>query len=88
MYEVEYTEILQRIAETLQKEERKNWLERECALLSLFTRLEIITIKNRTEKTEQMVRHTEIVKRIAEIVLRSKDARRNNKLIGIINNPF
>lgn len=86
----EYTEILQRIVEVLQQEERKNSTEKECQLLSLFTRIEVLLSKNDSSNQilEDSTRNLEVIKRLTEVVLRERDTEQVPILLSIINNPF
>lgn len=85
----EYSNILQKIVDTLQTEYKKNSVEKECILLSLITRLEIITEKEDTvHKINDRIRHIDITKRLIEVILRSTDKQRINTLLSIISSPF
>lgn len=79
MESTEYANILQKVVETLGTEFRSNSVEKECILQGLFTRLEIIAERKR---------EVEVVKRLTEVVLRSKDRREIDRLLAVINSPF
>ncbi|KAH9386536.1 uncharacterized protein NEMAJ01_1432 [Nematocida major] len=86
----EYLGILQKVVETLQMQERRNGAERECYLLSLFTRLEVLLEKSDIshQRSKHARRHLDVIKRLSEAVLREKDPVKAAMLLSIINSPF
>ncbi|KAI5168021.1 hypothetical protein NEIRO02_2337 [Nematocida sp. AWRm79] len=86
----EYAEILQKVVDTLQLKERKNGIERECYLVSLFTRLEILMDKHNKSSKEftDMSNHIKVIKRLSEIILRGDNPEKVPFLLSIINSPF